>query len=201
MHPPGISWFVQLPEDAPAKYRFGVILWDHKKGVEGFLITTIKVRPRAIEKKGVLTMTLNKDYYIFIEKIKLTIKNQWSVELGTGRMFDIEKFSNGKWEVVPMKNGVFTLEMIMILPGEEFHQTIDVPLRYGFLSEGRYRVVKEVDYVEVGPIRTYTLYAEFTVPWSPKLIHVVFILTIIILITLGIRRRQNPKQSDQNPFT
>lgn len=73
------------------------------------------------------------------ETMNLTIKNNSTAQISLGRPYKIEQLKSGKWSEYPLELA-FTLELILLEPGETFEQT--VPLEK--LEPGEYRLSKSI---------------------------------------------------------
>jgi hypothetical protein len=113
---------------------------------------------------GTVVLHLDKEICHPNDTVTITLRSlrTGSVQLGTP--FGVQRSEDGNWVEVPLDR-LWTLELIVLLPGQAFRQSFipaeDFPETP---KPGRYRVVKEI---QVGPIcygatlETQTLIAEF----------------------------------------
>ena len=208
VRPPGLQYPVRLPDDVPAKYRFGVIKSDHVKGTKGTLISTIEVKEFSQLIDAVIT--IDKEEYHYCEDIIFTIRNIGRFPIEMSHSYRIDKWKDGEWmkvspavKAVPVDIG-YTLKL-----GKKYSHTIDVSERYNCLTEGRYRVNK----------RDLNLTAEFRVIRSdePELVKIqrevhlkrilkpvykvlFFLIPAAIIGILFIHRRRSPVKPRARPW-
>ncbi|MDO9573709.1 MAG: hypothetical protein Q7I94_01845 [Candidatus Contubernalis sp.] len=63
--------------------------------------------------------------------------------LSFGRPFTVEALKNGVWTELPLEM-FFTMELIMLEPGDTFEQTLYLQEFKEHFKEGRYRIIKQV---------------------------------------------------------
>jgi len=142
----GFSWGVRLPEEAPATYRFGVIRRDNVDGSEGVLITSINVRELDLSSVVRLKLVLDKTEYQPNENITYTTINFGSHRAEIDPGFYIEKKVDNEWVYVK-QSGIFLVFpsiMDIVRQNSEESFTIRMSWHYQNLTEGRYRLVREL---------------------------------------------------------
>ncbi len=94
----------------------------------------------------------------------LEISNEAGEEVSYGETYELECYDDktGDWVAVPLKNEVAYEEIAYIVPeGEAVTCVVDWSEAYGSLSEGTYRMVKEIWYCEEE--KSYVLKVEFVI--------------------------------------
>lgn len=89
-------------------------------------------------------------------EIAVTIVNQSNEQVDYGMPFSIEQSIEGQWYVIPFEDdAAFIMIAILLGPGDENTESIDLTLLGDNLEPGEYRVLKEVS--------GQTLSAEFRI--------------------------------------
>lgn len=148
----GIAWQVKLPDDAPAKYKFGVVIRDENRDVMGKLISILRV---PIQKLNA-TMTLDKSEYTREEEHTLMITNYGPTQIVFGEAYKIEKLVNGKWVEVTT-NEVWIMVANILSPGDSYRQSVKLTK----FQSGDYRISKLVS--AEGTIISEKLTVEFKI--------------------------------------
>ena len=105
------------------------------------------------------------------EKISYEITNNWKYGIEFGSEYEIEYLEGDEWiPVAERTEAFFTLIAHGIAPGEKNVFSADFEARYGALSSGKYRVLKDIkllneDGTECGSQRVY---AEFEINAKEK---------------------------------
>jgi hypothetical protein len=185
--PYGIRWTVQLPEEAPARYRFGVVLRDEDNETIGLLISTLKVPVQELN----ATMTLNKARFRVGEKPVLIIRNYGSTVVNFGVPYRIERAVNNEWVEVSWDR-VWILPLCILEPGDTYRQKADLPR----LQPGEYRFSNTVS--AEGTYLSETLTAEFMYVRDMQTVSFgLVVVTVVIVIVIGIKQLRNDKQRDE----
>ncbi len=146
----GVLWSVELPDDAPAKYRFGVIVYT-LEGDALRLISTLRVPIQILN----ASLELDKREYMIGEKPVMTIKNHGPTTLNFGTPYWYERLDEGEWVDVDWSERAWTMPILILDPNRKYQEKLDVP----FSDEGIYRVGKEI--TADGTNITRILYADF----------------------------------------
>ena len=153
------TWTIQLPEDAPATYRIGAMIWSGRSElmdhVTGWVQTII-----VPEQRLNAYMFLDKEEYDRFDDIILTIENNGTSEITYGTPYWYQKYVDGEWTDVPWNRGWVDI-LILHPPMTNSSETLDHP----YFSSGRYRVCKEV--ARTGTDIRKGLKAEFTIKYTP----------------------------------
>lgn len=156
--PFGCSWEVRLPEDSPAEYRFGLVVYDSEGMILDGSINPITVPVQELR----ASMRVEPPMVTEETTISLVIENEGRSTLNYGTMYSIEKHVNGTWVRAPNRC-VWTLPMLVHEPGVTRSQKMEAE----GLDSGHYRVKKEVE--ADGTDLEAVLLAGFTVdrPFEP----------------------------------
>ena len=103
----GVFWSVELPEEAPAKYRFGVIVHT----IEGDalrLMSTLRVPVQILN----ASLKLDKSEYKIGEKPVMTIDNLGPTTLNFGTYYWYERLDEGEWVDVDWGERAWTMPML-----------------------------------------------------------------------------------------
>lgn len=146
----GVLWSVELPDDTPAKYRFGVIVYT-LEGDALRLISTLHVPIQILN----ASLELDKSEYMIGEKPVMTIDNHGPTTLNFGTYYWYERLDEDEWVHVDWGERGWTLPMLILYPNKEYQKNLDVP----FSDEGIYRVGKEI--MADGTNITRIYYADF----------------------------------------
>ena len=131
----GVLWSVELPDDAPAKYRFGVIVHT-LEGDALRLISTLHVPIQILN----ASLALDKGEYMIGESPVMTIVNLGPTTLNFGTYYWYERLDEGEWVHVDWGESGWAMPMLILYPNKEYQENLDVP----FSDEGIYRVGKEI---------------------------------------------------------
>ena len=82
------------------------------------------------------------------KSISIKITNNSDMMLFYGEPYSLEYFENGKWEEVEgrAEGNFFHMAAYGIAPGRSAGWSANLEQRYGALSDGRYRILKHVDF-------------------------------------------------------
>lgn len=82
------------------------------------------------------------------KSISIKITNNSDMQLFYGEPYFLEYFENGKWETVEERaeGNFFYMVAYGIMPGKSTVWSANLEQRYGALSDGRYRILKHVDF-------------------------------------------------------
>jgi len=152
----GVLWSVDLPDDAPATYRFGVIVHT----IEGDalrLISTLRVPVQILK----ASLELDKSEYKIGEKPVMTIDNHGQTTLNFGTYYWYERLDEEEWVHVDWGERAWTMPMLILYPNMKYQENLDVP----FSDEGNYRVGKEIK--AEGTNMTRIFYADIVCEASP----------------------------------
>jgi hypothetical protein len=152
------NWEVYLPEDSPAEYRFGLVVYDSEGRILDGSISSITVPVQELR----ASMRVEPPMVTEETTINLVIENEGSSTLNYGTMYSIEKYVNGTWVHAPNRC-VWTAIMLIHEPGVTRSYKMEVE----GLDSGNYRVKKEVE--AEGTDLEEVLLAGFTVerPFEP----------------------------------
>jgi hypothetical protein len=146
----GVLWSVELPDDAPAMYRFGVIVHT-LEGETLRLISTLRVPIQILK----ASLELDKSEYKIGEKPVMNIVNHGATTLNFGTYYWYERLDEGEWVHIEWGERAWTAPILILDPNRKYQEKLDVP----FSDEGIYRVAKEI--TAEGTNITRIFYADF----------------------------------------
>jgi len=155
--PFGGSWRVKLPDQYPAEYRFGIVVYDDGGMILDGFVASVTVPPQELS----ASMRVEPDAATVEEKATLVIDNEGRTRLLFGEMYGFEKLVNGTWKPVPSEF-LWILPLHVVSPGGTCSQKMNIV----GLDSGTYRVSKDVE--AEGTSLKQTLYAQFTVNRPPE---------------------------------
>lgn len=93
---------------------------------------------------GVTLSLLQESYPVGVQEITLVLDNQGEVELGYGESFSCQRFVDGAWQEIPLKERVFFRDILYsVYAGSVGTVTLDMGLLEQTLEEGLYRLIGE----------------------------------------------------------
>lgn len=95
--------------------------------------------------EGVTMETTEASYPVGTEMVDLVIKNDSDEEVYYGVAFSVEKQDGNRWVIVPFEDDVSWIEIaLMLAPKGQNEETVSFDLLENELTEGTYRIIKEI---------------------------------------------------------
>jgi len=129
----------KLPENQGEYYLLTAEILGEKGKVLDTLLSKIYVPLQGISAE----LTTNRKVYGPKDTVIFQVINQGPTVLHFGRPFTVEAEKNGEWAELSLEM-FFTMELIMLKPGESFEQSLDLGDFQEHFKEGRYRIIKQV---------------------------------------------------------
>ncbi|UNC91342.1 IPT/TIG domain-containing protein [Candidatus Contubernalis alkaliaceticus] len=130
---------VKLPENQGEYYLLTAEIIGEKGEVLDTLLSKIYVPLQGLS----ADLVVERKVYDSKDTVKFQVINHGPTVLHFGRPFAVEAEKNGKWVELPLEL-MFTMELIMLKPGEFLEQTLGLKDFQEHFKEGRYRIVKQV---------------------------------------------------------
>ncbi len=82
-----------------------------------------------------------------LQPLTFFIENPKNQEATYGVSFELSKYDNGQWTLIPMKEQMaFILIAYILSPNQRVSETIDLSFYYDNLKDGMYRITKTLHY-------------------------------------------------------
>ena len=155
--PFGGAWRVRLPDQYPAEYRFGIVVYDDGGMILDGFVAPVTVPPQEL----LASMRVEPDAATAEENVVLVIHNEGQTHLLFGVIYNFDKLVDEEWKPVPSEY-IWIMPLISVSPNGTYTQKMNIV----GLDSGTYRVSKEVE--AEGTNLNQTLYAQFTVSRPPE---------------------------------
>ena len=129
----------KLPENQGEYYLLTAEIIGEKGEVLDTLMSKIYVPLQGISAE----LATDRKVYGPKDTVNFQVVNHGPTILSFGRPFTVEALKNGVWTELPLEM-FFTMELIMLKPGESFEQSLDLGDFQEHFKEGRYRIIKQV---------------------------------------------------------